>query len=188
MTNNEGKVSSATLIGIGLATLAFAGVVMYAGYRFALRDVCIRGDRYSIAAFMTVIACVISIVLLICGAVRHKTRRNIFIVIVSSLVSLGLAGFALFLILPLSIAETAADVNVSDDNGLHFIITEGFRVKSLYVEGPAGRWGISAVNEHRPPLSQNIGRFTLGDAPAGYIEQSNSSLNTRPLAGRRIPR
>ena len=181
MTNRGEKVSATTLIGIGLATLAFAGVVLYAGYRFALRDVCARGDRYSLAAFMTVIACLISIVLLICGAVRDKSRRNIFIVILSSLASLGLAGFALFLMLAISMAEMAADVNVSDDGGLHFRITEGFRVKALFVEGPAGRWGIAAVNEQRPPLSQNIGRYTLSHAPAGYVENQTPAWITDPL-------
>lgn len=175
------KVSATMLIGIGLATLAFAAVLLYAGYRFALRDVCVSSDRYSLAAFMTIIACVISIVLLICGAVRQKTRRNIVIVVVSSLASLGLAGFAAFLILLFSFAEMAADVRVSDDNELHFSITEGFRVKSLYVEGPAGRWGITAVDEQRPPLSQNITRYTLGRTPPGYVEQQSPIKLTEPL-------
>jgi hypothetical protein len=181
MTKTNEKVSATTLIGIGLATLAFAALLLYAGYRFALRDVCIRSDRYSPAALMTGIASVISIILFICGAARQKTRRNIFIAVGLSLVSLGVAGFAAFLILPISMAEMAADIRVSADNELHFNITEGFRVKSLYVEGPAGRWAIAAVDEQRPPLSQNIDSYTLGQTPPGYIEQPSSFKLTEPL-------
>ena len=174
MTNNGGKVSSATLIGIGLATLAFAGVVMYAGYRFALRDVCAQSDRYSIAALAAIIASVISIIFFIWSAVRARARRTVFVAVVSSLASFGVIGCAAFLFLALSVSESAADVRVSADSGLHFSFTEGFRVSSLRVEGPAGRWSIKANEENRPPLTQNIARFTLGQTPPGYIEQESS--------------
>jgi hypothetical protein len=181
MTKTGEKVSGTTLIGIGLATLAFAAVLLYAGYRFALRDVCYGGDRYSIAAFMTVVASVIAMALLIWGAVRQKTRRNIFIAAVSSVVSLGVAALALFTMLLFAFAEKAADLHVSDDDGLRFSITEGFRVKSLYVEGPSVRWGITAVDEQRPPLSQNIARFAVGHTPPGYVEQPAPTRLPDPL-------
>jgi hypothetical protein len=174
MTKNEGKVSSATLIGIGLATLAFAGVVMYAGYRFALRDVCAQSDRYSIAALATIIASVLSIIFLIWGAVRGRTLRAILVAVASSLASFVLIACTVFLFLALSMSEPGADISVSVDNGLHFGVSEGFRVSSLRVEGPAGRWSIKAINELRPPLSQNIPRYTLGQTPAGYAEQESS--------------
>jgi hypothetical protein len=173
MTNNEGKVSSATLIGIGLATLAFAGVVMYAGYRFALRDVCAQSDRYSVAALAAIIASVISIIFFIWSAARGRTRRNTFVAVASSLASFGVIAYAIFLFLALSLSEPAPDVRVSADSGLHFSFTEGFRVSSLRVEGPAGRWNIKAIEENRPPLTQNIDRFTLGETPAGYTEQES---------------
>ena len=181
MTNNEGKVSSATLMGIGLATLAFAGVVMYAGYRFALRDVCAQSDRYSIAALAAIIASVIAIIFFIWSAARGRTRRNIFVAVVSSLASFGVIGYAAFLFLALSVSESAADVRVSADSGLHLSFTEGFRVSSLRVEGPAGRWSIKANDEMRPPLSQNVRHFTLGETPAGYIEQESSIRTETPL-------
>ncbi len=174
MTNAKEKVSGTTLIGIGLATLAFALVLLYAGYRFALGDVCAQSDRYKIAALATALASVISIIFLIWGAARGPTGRNILITVVSSLVSLGVIAYTAFLFLTFSFSETAADVRVSEDNGLHFSFTEGYRVASLRVEGPAGRWSIKAIDETRPPLSQNIPRFTLGETPTGYIEQESS--------------
>jgi hypothetical protein len=174
MTNTNEKVSSTTLIAIGLATLAFAVVLLYAGYRFALRDVCAQSERYKIAALATALASIISIIFLIWGAVRRRTGRNIIIAVVSSLASLGVIAYAAFLLLAFSFSEPAADVRVSDDNGLHFSFTEGFRVSSLRVEGPAGRWSIKAIDETRPPLSQNIPRYTLGQTPPGYAEQESS--------------
>lgn len=174
MTNVSEKVSGATLTGIGFAALAFAFVSLYAGYRFALSDVCVQSRRFSIAALATIIAAIISIIFLIWGAARGPTGRNILITVVSSFVSLGVIAYAAFLFLGLSLSETAADVRVSDDNGLHFTFTEGFRVSSLRVEGAAGRWSIKAVDETRPPLSQNIRRYTLGQTPAGYVEQESS--------------
>ena len=174
MTNTNGKVSAATLAGIGLATLAFAGLVLYAGYRFALRDVCAQSDRYSFAALAAIIAAVISIIFFVWSAVRGRARRNIFVAIASSLASLGVIACAVFLYLALAFSEPAADVRVSYDDGLHFSFTEGFRVSSLRVEGPAGRWSIKASDEMRPPLSQNIRRYTLGEPPAGYAEQESS--------------
>jgi len=174
MTNNNEKVSSVTLTGIGLATLVFAAVVLYAGYRFAIRDICAQSDRYSIAALAAIIASIISIILLIWGAVRGRTRRNIFVAVAASLAALGLIAYAAFLFLAFSFSEPAADVRVSHDNGLHFTFTEGFRVSSLRVEGAAGRWGIKAIDEMRPPLSQNINRYTLGETPTGYAVQESS--------------
>lgn len=181
MTNSEGKVSSATLIGIGLATLVFAIVLLYAGYRFALRDVCAQSDRYAVAALAAIIASVISIIFFIWSAARGRTRRNIFVAVASSLASLGVIAYAVFLFLALSLSEPAADVRVSADSGLHFSFTEGFRVSSLRVEGPAGRWSIKANEENRPPLTQNIDRFTLGETPVGYIEQESSIRTETPL-------
>ena len=181
MTKANEKVSGTTFIGIGLATLAFAFVLLYAGYRFALSDVCVQSRRFSIAALAAVIASVISIIFLIWGAARGPTGRNILITVVSSLVSLGVIAYAAFLFLGLSLSETAADVRVSDNNGLHFIFTEGYRVGSLRVEGPAGRWSIKAIDGTRPPLSQSIPRFTLGQTPAGYIEQEPSIKLDGPL-------
>ena len=181
MTNVSGKVSGATLIGIGLATLAFAAVVLYAGYRYSFSDVCVQSRRFSIAALATVIAAIIAMILLIWGAARGPTGRNILITVVSSLVSLGVIAFAAFLFLGLSLSETAADVRVSDDNGLHFTFTEGYRVSSVRVETPAGRWSIKAVDGTRPPLSQNIRRYTLGETPAGYVEQESSIKPDGPL-------
>ena len=181
MTNRNEKVSATTLIGIGLATLVFAGLALFAGYRFALRDVCARSDRYSVAALVTIIASIISIIFLIWGAVRGRTWRNILVAVASALASFGVIAYALFLILALAMSESAADVRVSDDNGLHFSFTEGFRVSSLRVEGPAGRWSIKAIDENRPPLSQNIHHFTLGETPTGYAEQESSIKLDRPL-------
>lgn len=181
MTNTGEKVSATTLIGIGLATLAFAGVVLYAGYRFALRDVCAQGDRYMIAASAAIIAAVISIIFFIWGASRGHTRRNIFVAVASSLASSGVIAFAIFLFLALSLSDSAADVRVSDDDGLHFSFTEGFRVSSLRVEGPAGRWSIKASDENRPPLTQSIDRFTIGQTPTGYVEQESSMKLDGPL-------
>lgn len=181
MTNTDEKVSATTLIGIGLAALVFAGLVVYAGYRFALRDVCAQVDRYSIAALAAVIASVISIIFFIWGAARGRTRRNIFVAVALSLASSGVIVYAVFLFLALSLSESAADVRVSDANGLHFSFTEGFRVSSLRVEGPAGRWSIKAIDEMRPPLSQNIPRYTLGETPVGYIEQESSIRIDTPL-------
>ncbi|HEX5736761.1 MAG TPA: hypothetical protein VF131_28275 [Blastocatellia bacterium] len=174
MTNNDGKVSAATLIGIGLATLAFAGVVLYAGYRFALRDVCAQNDRYSIAALAAIIASVISIIFFIWGAVRGRAWRTTLAAVASSLASLGLIAFAAFLFLALSMSESGAEVSVSEDNGLHISVAEGFRVRSLRVEGTGGRWSIKAIDEMRPPLSQNVARYTLGQTPAGYDEQEST--------------
>ena len=162
------------MTGIGFATLAFAAVLLYAGYRFALSDVCAESRRFSMAALATVIAAIISIIFLIWGAARGPTGRKIFVAVLLSLASLGVIAYAAFLFLGLSLSETAADVRVSYDNGLHFSFTEGFRVSSLRVEGPAGRWSIKAIDETRPPLSQNIPRYTLGQTPAGYIEQESS--------------
>ena len=181
MTNTDGKISATTLIGIGFATLAFAGVVLYAGYRFALRDVCAQGDRYSVAALAAIIASVISIIFFIWGAVRGRARRNTFVAVASSLASSAVIVYAVFLFLALSLSEPAADVRVSDDNGLHLSFTEGFRVSSLRVEGPAGRWSIKAMDEMRPPLTQNIPRYTLGQTPAGYIEHESSLGIETPL-------
>ncbi len=174
MTNTDEKVSAATLIGIGQATLVFAAMVLIAGYRFALRDVCAWRDRFSIVALATIIASIISIILLVWGAVRGRTQRNIFVAAVSSLLSFGVIAYAVFLILSFSFSERAADVRVSADNGLHFSFTEGFRVSSLRVEGPAGKWSIKASNEMRPPLSQNVPRYTLGETPEGYAVQESS--------------
>jgi hypothetical protein len=154
---------------------------MYAGYRFALRDVCAWSDRYQIAALAAIIASVISIIFLIWGAVRGRTRRNIFVAVMLSLLSFGVIAYAVFLYLAHSFSEQAADVRVSADNGLHFSFTEGFRVSSLRVEGPAGRWSIKAIDEMRPPLSQNIRHFTLGETPAGYIGQESSIRSETPL-------
>lgn len=181
MTNPNEKVSATTLIGIGLATLAFAAVSLYAGYRFALGDVCAQLYRYKIAALVTVIASVISIIFLIWGAARGRTGRTTLIAIVSSLASLGVIAYSAFLFLSFSFSESAADIRVSDDNGLHFNFTEGFRVSSLRVEGLAGRWSIKAVDETRPPLSQNIPRYTLGQTPPGYIEQESTVKLDRAL-------
>jgi hypothetical protein len=146
---------------------------MYAGYRFALRDVCAQSDRYSIAALAAIIASAVAIIFFIWSAARGRTRRNIFVAVVSSLASFGVIGYAAFLFLALSVSESAADVRVTDDNGLHFSFTEGFRVSSLRVEGPAGRWSIKANDEMRPPLSQNVRHFALGETPAGYTEQES---------------
>lgn len=181
MANANGKVSATTLIGIGLAALAFAVVSLYAGYRFALGDVCAQSDRYKIAALATVLASVISIIFLIWGTARGPTGRNILIAVVSSLASLGVIAYAAFLFLAFSFSEPAADIRVLDNNGVHFIFTEGFRVSSLRVEGPAGRWSIKAIDETRPPLSQNIPRYTLGETPPGYAEQESSIKRDTPL-------
>jgi hypothetical protein len=181
MTNGTEKVSGTTLTGIGLATLAFAVVVLYAGYRFALGDACAQSRRFFVAALATVIAAIISIIFLVWGAVRGRTGRNTLIAVVSSLASLCVIAYAAFLFLGLSLSEKAADVRVSDDNGLHFSFTEGYRVRSLRVEGPAGKWEIKAVDETRPPLSQSLPRYTLGETPPGYAEQESSFKLDRAL-------
>ena len=181
MTNGSEKVSGTTLTGIGLATLAFGVVVLYAGYRFALGDACAQSRRFSVAALATAIAVIISIIFLVWGAVRGRTGRNTLIAVVSSLASLGVIAYAAFLFLGLALSEKAADVRVSDDNGLHFSFTEGYRVSSLRVEGPAGKWGIKAVDETRPPLSQSLPRYTLGETPPGYAEQESSFKLDRAL-------
>ena len=133
------------------------------------------------AALATVLASVISIIFWFWGVARGPAGRNILIAVVSSLVSLGVIAYAAFLFLGLSLSEKAADVRVSDDNGLHFSFTEGYRVSSLRVEGPAGGWSIKAVDEKRPPLSQNIPRYNLGETPPGYIEQESSIALDRAL-------
>ncbi|HJQ68903.1 MAG TPA: hypothetical protein VKA70_08015 [Blastocatellia bacterium] len=181
MTNTDGKVSATTLTGIGLATLALAGVILFAGYRFALRDVCAGSNRFSYAALAAVIASAVALILFIWGAVRGRTRGKIFLGVASSLASFGVIACALFLLLAFSMSEPAADVRVSQDDRLRFSFTEGFRVSSLRVEGPAGRWSIKANDESRPPLSQAVGHYTLGESPDGYAEQESSIKLDGPL-------
>jgi hypothetical protein len=164
------------LIASGGVVLVFAALLLYAGYRFAMRDVCAAYDRLMPACWATIAASLLAITLSVFGARRLRGWRNKAVVAGVVVASIAVAGYAGALLLWVSsFAEFATDIRVFDDEGLRFELDEGYRVSALEVSGPGVRWRIEAAGGARPPLVQQVGGFAFGETPEGYVQVLSAS-------------
>jgi len=162
------SLSRPTLFGI--AGLFTSAIVMYAGYAFALRDVCAARERFDIAAYISIALALGSALLLVWSAIRQRSWLNIFISAAVALACLGLALIAFAAAWVGVIGEVAPDASVRGRDGVSFAFSEGFRISQVDVSGPQVRWSIRAMDQRRPPLSQEVGEIFLGRVPEGYVE------------------
>lgn len=156
--------------------LVFAALLLYAGYRFAMRDVCAAYSRLVPACWATIGASLLAITLSVFGARAEGGRRRTAMATLIVVASAGLAIYSGVLILWVSsFAEFATDIRISDERGLRFDLDDGFRVSALEVSGPGLRWRIESVDGRRPPLVQQVGGFAFGETPDGYVQVEDAS-------------
>jgi hypothetical protein len=154
----------------GGVAVVFAALLLYAGYRFAMRDVCAAYSRLMPACCAAIAASALAIVLSVSSARRREGRTGKAIAYGVVTASAALAVYAGVLLLWVSsFAEFASGIRVLDEQGLRFILDEGFRVSALEVSGPGLLWRIEAIAA-RPPLVREVGGFAFGHAPDGYVQ------------------
>ena len=66
-------------------------------------------------------------------------------------------------------SEFATDVRSAAKDGIRFNFDEGYRVGSLYVEGPHGPLEHGWPTGNEAPLAQDMGPITLGQVPPGFV-------------------
>jgi hypothetical protein len=185
MTNtlDKGKLTG-KLIPIALALLALGCVAVYAGYWYAFGDVCMARERFSPFAYGAIAASLVAAGLAVWGALRRRGKLTWAIASATALACLALAAYSFVIVYYTfaGFAEFATNVRVSGDGGIRFNFDEGYRVGSLYVEGPAGRWSTWVATGNEAPLIQDLGPITLGQVPPGFVlgDSSLPSFNPPP--------
>lgn len=154
----------------GIAGLFISAVVMYAGYAYALADVCAARERFDTVAYISMALALGSALLLIWSAISRRNWLNIFISSASALACLGLAVIAFAAMWVGVTGEVAPDVTVRGSDGVSFAFSEGFRISQVEVGGPQVRWSIRAADQRRPPTAQEIGELSPGRVPEGFVE------------------
>lgn len=155
---------------MGVAGLFLSGVILYAGNAYAMRDVCAARERFEAGAYVAVAVAMASALLLAWSAVRNRNWLNIFIASAAVLACIGLALLAFAAAWVGVGGEVAPEVQVRGGDGVRFGFSEGFRISQIEVRGPQALWSIRAVDQRRPPLVEEVGDFSLGRAPEGYVE------------------
>jgi hypothetical protein len=160
----------------GMVALLFAALLLYAGYLFAMRDVCAAYIRLISACLIAIAASAVAVILSVSSSRRIEGWPRKLLAYGVVIASAALAVYAGSLMLWVSsFAEFATDIRVSDEQGLRFDLDKGFRVSALEVSGPGVRWRIEAVEGLRPPLVRQVGGFAFGHAPEGYVQTQPSS-------------